>query len=168
MKHRDRNVNAWHFCENIVSWCDTLVLFVSIRFFLAIFFWAFFLFISILIQKLLHLIAWDCLLSLSMILFWCFICKKNWKFYCINFCLHLVCAIIFATMMTTTATITTNRTSFYLIIYFDVCGFIFHSSDLYHYNQQRFPLSVCVYKIFTLTFAFILRWYYFFGVSLSF
>lgn len=44
MEYRDRNVNALTFCENIVSWCDTLVLFVSIRFSLGFFYSLFFLF----------------------------------------------------------------------------------------------------------------------------
>lgn len=154
---RDRNVNAWHFCENIVSWCDTLVLFVSIRFFPSLCFCRF---IFILIQKLLHrMAAWETgLLSLSMILFCCSIGEKmNWKQYCINFCLHLLCVIICAT--TTKTTITSNRTSFHLIIYFSF------RRPTSHYALTNNSLCVYVYEIFTLTFAFVSRWYYFFVFS---
>lgn len=153
---RDRNVNAWHFCENIVSWCDTLVLFVSIRFFPA---HCLCRFIFILIQKLLHRMAvWETgLLYLSMILFCCSVGEKmNWKQYCINFCLHLLCVIICATTKTT---ITTNRTSFHLIIYFSF------RRPTSHYALTTNSLCVYVYEIFTLTFAFVSRWHYFFVFS---
>lgn len=101
------------------------------------------------------------LLSLSMILFCCSICEeKNWVLCCINFCLHLLGVIIFATMATTTPT---NRTSFYLIIYFDVSSIV-----LYHTISNNNSLSVCLYKIFTLTLAFVSRWHYFFPLVFIF
>lgn len=55
----------------------------------------------------------------------------------------------------------------YLFWFHCVCAsaYFLYFTDLYHYNQQRFTATthrnVCVYEFFTLTFAFVSRWYYF-------
>lgn len=99
-----------------------------------------------------------------MILLCCSICEREKIGYCValTFALHLLSVIIFATMATTTPT---NRTSFYLIIYFDVSlcinTFFLYSIVLYHTFSNNNSFSLCVYEIFTLTLAFVSRWHYF-------